>query len=266
LVVVDNSPSTDMEAMLRASSPKGTAVEYIATSDNIGPAGGIRLGMERVLEEGSDGDWVLTLDDDDPPFSASLVEELWSFAARMVSSDPATAGVGVGGARFDWARGRLVEVPAGVIDAHARVDYLGGNCFPMYRLDAVRRVGPFRSDLFFGWDDLEFGLRLRRAGYALYVHGPLAREYARHEKPRDVAPAWRHYYGLRNYIQILRWNRRFGHALRVTIVSGLAKSLLNLAREGRGSLPQFGMTVRACVDSWAGRLGRTVDPAVREAA
>ena len=64
LVVVDNDPATETRQMLHAAAP---VAEYIPSSENLGPAGGIALGMQRLLERAAEGDWIVTLDVDDPP-------------------------------------------------------------------------------------------------------------------------------------------------------------------------------------------------------
>src|SRR5439155_15640547 len=118
-------------------------------------------------------DWIVLLDDDDPPPDGSLLAELTSFAGAMRAADPSTAGVGLGGARFAWRTARLVPIRDDERIGPVRVDYLGGNRFPLYLVGAIRRVGVFRADLFFGFDDVEYGLRLRTDGYSLYAHGQL---------------------------------------------------------------------------------------------
>jgi hypothetical protein len=171
LIVVDNAPSPENEELLRRRySREGT--EYLGTSANLGPAGGIALGMQRVLEFADDRDWILLLDDDDPPGEPDTVDHLYRFARKSRDADPRTAGVGLLGARFDFGRGRLHRMEDHELEGSVAVDYIGGNAFPTYLTGAVREVGTFASALFWGFDDLEFGLRLRRAGYSMYADGP----------------------------------------------------------------------------------------------
>jgi len=49
------------------------------------------------------------------------------------------------------------------------VDYLASGGAPLYRWAAVEMVGFFDADLFFGFEDLELGLRLRAHGLRLVV-------------------------------------------------------------------------------------------------
>ncbi len=97
LVVVDNSPNGETKTLVSLYRSQGMPVEYIAAPENLGPAGGIALGMKRVLEFGRDDDWILLLDDDNPCFTVSLLEDLHRLARVVRRNDPRTAAVGVAG-------------------------------------------------------------------------------------------------------------------------------------------------------------------------
>ena len=49
----------------------------------------------------------------------------------------------------------------------------------MYRCGALRRVGVFDESLFFGFEEGEFGQRLRQAGYSIYADARLWQEWTR---------------------------------------------------------------------------------------
>lgn len=269
LVVVDNSPDARTEAAVEGYRARGLAVEYVAASENLGPAGGIALGMRRVLADAGPDDWITTLDDDNPPWSDHLLSHQERFARASVAEDPRTGGVGLVGARFDRRRGRMIRLPDDRLAGRVSVDYFGGGHLPLYLVRAVREVGPFREELFWGLEELDFGLRLRDAGYRLYVDGDLwtrrRGEVGRlglRVRPslRVEEPSWRSYYGLRNAVYVLR---RHGHrwtAWRVTLLRGLLKPLLNVPTAPGRALRQLAVGWRACRDGWAGRMGRTVDP------
>jgi glycosyltransferase involved in cell wall biosynthesis len=269
LVVVDNAPDERNRSLVRSYADRGFPAMYIATTENSGPAGGISIGMERVLQVAEEKDWVLLLDDDDPPWESDWVRQMWTFAAELTSGDPSVGGVGTGGSRFDRRRGRLVRIPDHELDGAVPVDVIGGNQFPLYRVTAIRDVGPFRSDLFFGFDDLEFGLRLRASGWALYILGQIKLEKRRRlgrvgltSRPstRIGGIHWRNYYSLRNLVWICRSQGWPGTALRLSLVHGLGKPALNFFRQPVQAWRVLRLNLRACADAWHGRLGRTVDP------
>lgn len=267
LVVVDNAPTSENRRAVCESSAARNVV-YLASPENIGPAGGITRGLELILRDAGQDDWVALFDDDDPPSSDDVLGTLLRFALYCRARDPAAAGVGLAGARFDPVRGRIVRIRDDELTGAVRVHYLGGGQLPLYRVSAIRHVGPFRSELFFGFEELEFGWRLARAGYHLYVPGVLWRsERERHDRLGVSArpgltltgAPWRRYYSTRNLIHILRTDGRWRAATRVTVLA-LAKVGVNLAIQPRAAAQHLKLTWRACRDGWIGRLGRSVEP------
>jgi hypothetical protein len=270
LLVVDNSPTPEAERLVDRHRARGLLAEYVPAPENLGPAGAVALAMRRLLETADDDDWIILLDDGDPPEPGQLTE-LLEFADRMRRQDPRLGAVGGVGAWFDWRRGRIVRIPDQRLDGPVRVDYIGSGQLPLYRVRAVRAVGPFKAELFFGFEELEYGLRLRAAGWSLYVDGDRWREGRGIVGRLDVTgkpsarlpePTWRHYYGLRNLIHILLAARRRGAAIRVTLLVGLAKPLVNAPRHPGRTVRRLLLNWRACRDGWRGRLGRTVEPNV----
>jgi rhamnopyranosyl-N-acetylglucosaminyl-diphospho-decaprenol beta-1,3/1,4-galactofuranosyltransferase len=269
LIVVDNAPSTMSRAAVTAQNGIAGSVEHLEMGENLGFAGGVAAGMRRALELAGGDDWIVVLDDDDPVPYPDVLSELEGFAERMRVEDPSTAAVGISGGRFDWRRARIRRVPDAQLDGPVRVEYVAGNQIPFYRVAAVRAMGTFHAPLFFGLSEIEFGLRLHRAGYSLYGKGDLwyrRREAAgrlgldvRRPSRRLSDTNWRRYYVLRNTIYMLK---RFGHPMVALRVTGthLAKPLLNVAFEPRLALQHLALNLRACRDGWAGRMGRRLEP------
>ena len=266
LIVVDNSPDTANERAVHGTIP---GAHYLPATENLGPAGGIAEGMDRILPTAEARDWIAVLDDNDPATDPRTFSTLWAFAHKQYRRDGTTGGVGLSGIRFDRRRGRVVRVPDDELHGAVGVDCFGGNQFPMYSVRAVRTVGPPRRDLFFGLEELEFGLRLRDAGYALYGHGPMWHEAragggrlgTRFSPALTLAePTWRRYYSLRNLILILRAIGCTRTAIRVTVVAGMAKPLVNLPVHPRQALRNLRVNSRACRDAWTGRTGRRIEP------
>ena len=268
LVVVDNAPSPETAAVVHAGTPRA---KYLASPENLGPAGGLRRGLEAVLPDADDDDWVVFLDDDDPPHEPGILMILFEFAQARRAQDPATGGVGISGVRFDRRRGRMVRVDDQELRGGVSVDCIGGNQLPTYAVKAIRAVGPPRRELFFGLEELELGLRLRDRGFTLYGHGPSwhasrargGRLSSRFAPARSLAaPTWRRYYSLRNLIYILRERGDTGAAVRVTLTAGIAKPLINLPVQPGLAQRNLRQNARACLDAWTNRLGRRIDPPI----
>jgi rhamnopyranosyl-N-acetylglucosaminyl-diphospho-decaprenol beta-1,3/1,4-galactofuranosyltransferase len=271
LVVVDNSPSIQTESLVRVYAELGHTVDYLPAPENLGPAGGIALGMEQILSLAQDSEWVILIDDDNPPPTNHLFDDLVRFAQQMLEADSSTGAVGLGGSIFDLRRARLVRLGDRELDGPVVLDHIPGNLFPVYLMGAIRQVGIFRRELFFGFEELEFGLRLRRAGYTIYAPGPIVRHlrtvHAGSGMPPRRGPTvglpepdWRRYYSLRNLIYILRLHGHGPAALRVSLARGVGKPLVSLPIRPRRALAHLTSNLRALRHGWTGRMGRTIYP------
>lgn len=263
LIVVDN----DSDEEVRRSVEQVNAI-YLGMATNTGPAGGIAAGMEVFLEESSAGDWVMLVDDDNPPLSDTTIADTWRFAHECVAADRSTGAVGGTGARYSRREGVFERVEDVELNGRVVVDYIGSGQFPMYRRAAIAAVGLFDSDLFFGFDDADYGLRLRSRGFSLYVDGEQWRERrtklgrmgksAGFFRTDVTSSVWRSYYNTRNLVVI---GRRHGSPF-APIYAGFGsavKTTWSLIR-ARRTLREVGLPLRGLVDGLIGRRGRVVDP------
>lgn len=263
LLVVDNG--SDPEVATLAGAHGAT---YLDSGGNIGPAGGIALGMRWVLEQATDEDWILLVDDDDPPLDEDLVETVWAFGNDLSAGDPRVGGVAMGGSVFRRHLGIFRRLEDHELTGTVDLDVLFGGSLPMYRVPAVRAVGTFDPDLFWGFEEGEYGLRMRSHGYRLCAPGP---EWlrARHTtgnagiRSRSVRTpltkaSWRRYYSIRNSTVVAR---RYGGLVApvVTAVGGATKGALALARAHR-PVREVALAPRGAFDGLTNRLGRRVDP------
>jgi hypothetical protein len=209
--------------------------------------------MKHCLQHASDIDWICLLDDDDPLSDESVLAD----HARIACADGSSALGGVGG------RG-------GVLDLHRAVlrpckpgddaDYLANGYCTLYRIAAVRMIGPFDAKLFFGFEEFDFGLRLNAAGWKLRV---VSRPGAWSESGRPPSWRvehfnWRRYYSLRNFVYLMRVHGHLWLAVRASVVNGISKPLLNLPFRPRLAWTHLRMNALAIYHAWTGRLGYTV--------
>ena len=268
LTVIDNDPELSAQWVSETTLLAATTLAYVATGENIGPAGGIALGMERVLEFADDDDWIITLDDDDPPEDDTVIAELERFGNEMRTSDSTVGGVGLVGGRFEERLGRFVpildEELAGPVDS----SWIGGNNFPFYSVRAVRQVGTFDQRFFINMEELDYGLRMNTNGFRIVAHGDLWYEERRRRSRLDLdraptrtlgEPSWRRYYSLRNLLLVLLDRGHEIAALRVALRS-VAKPTVNVWRSPRRSCLHLRLNIRAIRDAATGRTGRTVEP------
>lgn len=268
VTVVDNDPAQSAESVVNEFRRGGVDIEYLPTGENQGPAGGLAVGMEHLIESLAPGDWMVLIDDDDPPPPGLALGDLHRFACWLVDRGVPVGVVGISGGRLDRRRARFTRVPQRALHGPVPVDFIGGNQFPMVSVEAIRSVGPFRSELFFGFDDLEFGLRVRRAGFGVFADGAQwvkARERA--GRTGDVVPrparrvsTWRRYYSIRNLITVLRDQVGLVPAIVATLTNVFGRPLVDL-RQRPGEWRRYAAVgLRAGADAWLRRLGRRMDP------
>jgi GT2 family glycosyltransferase len=242
VVVVDNAPVGTLAA--------GSARLHLP--ENRGFAAGMNAGIARLLALGCER---LLLLNNDAVLEAGCLRLLTEALA-----DPALAAVSPlilresdgrvesSGVRVDLRWGRVLLLDHGRHPDAARgpaaPDALSGAVIMLDRA-AVERVGSLDEAYFFGFEDLDWCLRARRAGYRVAVV-PEAR--ARHQGSRTLGPEspLRLYYASRNHVRLLeqhlplsvpgRWLRRglvlglnLAHALRQADVPRLAACAAALA-------------------------------------
>jgi len=267
IIVVDN----DGDSRVRAISDEFSG-HYLNPGDNLGPAGGISLAMEHVLARCGSHDWLLLVDDDDPPRDHTSVASLVAFAEDCLSADPMTGGVATAGSQYRRNTGTYRRIPDDELSGRVPLDVLFGGSTPLYRCSAVRAVGTFDTQLFWGFEEGEYGLRMKESGYSLYGDGDT---WISHRRAMDAPPnprsrprtpldkaAWRRYYSIRNSTVVAR---RYGRFWTVPYVAlgGAAKSTYALLKMRRPRTELL-LPGRGAWDGIAGRLGRTVDPGSNE--
>ena len=214
LLVVDNENSDVTRAIVDQYRKKFPRIEilYAATPTNLGSAGGWAFGMRRLLEVATDDDWIMPLDDDNPPRDLHDFERMLDFAVTTNERFDDVAAVGIIGARLNWRSGRILRLLDEELRGCVPVEWVGTGNIPLYKVAALRRVGLFDERLFFGHTEMEFGLRLRNAGLKVFANGDMWKERRAgvgqlgvvKRRSRVCSLRWEKYYSLRNYIYIMK--------------------------------------------------------------
>jgi len=174
-VVVDNHSADASPAAIRGSFP---GVELVEAPTNLGYAGGMNLGIGRVIEAGMDGVLLVTHD-------CVLAR---SALARMEARLGRAPGVGVVGPLTALASRPEEVFAAGCsLDPHTwetklgadpgtvegwagrppmACDWLTGSCL-LFRTSAIEQVGPMDERFFLYFEEVDYQLRLREAGWGV---------------------------------------------------------------------------------------------------
>ncbi len=265
LVVVDNDADDHViDLVTKHPISNRVTVEILGAPDNPGPAGAFALAQQRLVGVAQPDDLFITFDDDDPPATDTLLEDLSAFA-EVELADETVAGVGLRGGVLNERTGMISPRPQHPELAHGpdseEADHLHGGWFPCYRFGALREVSGFDEGLFWGFEELDVGRRLRAHGYSLRVASALYRSVAPVREPTGwftplAEPSWRHFYRHRNLIRILRRDRAWA-GLSLTI--GLRLVLKPLVQVRRSPTLAF-WHLRTNLDAVRDGFRRCPDP------
>ena len=263
LVVVDNGGSARTRDVVDAYDD----VEYVDPGENLGSAGGCAFGIEYLHARGCD--WMHSVDDDNAPKTADTIERMLDLAERHPRGLGAIAATG---AYWDWRRGEVKRVPDDELHGDLEIDIIGGSNQLTVHRSVVDAIGPPEKRFFFGFYDPLYSLRIKQAGFRIWVDGDLMREYRQRTdrlgisygpslRPRDPMHAlWRRYYVSRNYIYRMRVTFDRPDLARREAAKGLARSAMAWTRGPAYGWRYTSLQVRGIADGYRGRLGRRVEP------
>lgn len=172
IICVDNGSPADDLFQLKADMPAGTVL--IELAENLGVAAANNAGMEYALAQGVD--WTLFLNSDatvDPECldrciaEAKAVQGVAVIGPAITFADQPELLWYAGGNVSDWfayPRHRGLLQPATSPPPSSDVGYVP-TCCALVSSAAFRALGPFRADYFMYYDDTEWCLRARAAGW-----------------------------------------------------------------------------------------------------
>lgn len=262
-IVVDNGSSDGSAEAIEARHPEATV---IATERNLGFAEGNNVGLRAALEAGAD--YVLLLNNDTlvaPDLLAQLVSEAESrpdagvICPLIYYLDPPDR-IWYAGARFDARRGHngrhtgYGETDRGQYDRVREIGRATGAAM-LVRRSVIEEVGLLDGELFLQVEDVEWSLRMRRAGWRIFF-APAGKVWHRVSVATggEHAPATA-YYEMRNTLAVCdRYAPLRGLSAARRRAAILAVQLLHARRARRP-----GENMRAVMHGWRdyrdGRLG-----------
>jgi rhamnopyranosyl-N-acetylglucosaminyl-diphospho-decaprenol beta-1,3/1,4-galactofuranosyltransferase len=249
VIVVDNASEDNTREVLEAH--RGLRLQRIHLDLNTGGAGGFRAGVEAAYEQGFDRVWLM--DDDVVPAPDCL--------AVLMSHDEAF----VTAVRED-THGRLVEKAATDFDLSrpwsirpkrrsvetdfddrrqmpARVE-LHNVAFegPLLRREVVDAIGLPDASYFIFYDDVDFALRARRAGYRIWaIRDAVLVRQLDFSQQHDLA-GWKGFYMYRNLFAV---HFRYGESPLVRAKPWMVAAAVVMLSPVRGGRAEARNVIRA---------------------
>jgi len=219
ILVVDNSETLDTKNLI--SGLRDPRVEHLYVGYNSGPAGAAKIGLTRLVADGYH--WVYWGDDDNPPAFKDSFEILLSILNNQSS------GIGIIGAvghYFNEQIGEIKRMPdERLLKAKLdnvnfiKVDSIAGGQTMIVNSEVVKLGVLPDVKLFFGFEELDFCMKVKRSGFDLFVSTDLfIRSRVKHAKfnynhplyvKKKIGELGRQYYSVRNILLILKFNKLY---------------------------------------------------------
>jgi len=207
VIVVDNGCDEDCK---HALTPIARQLEYIATGRNLGFSGGVNVGIRAALDRGADAVMLVNSDVIVPPDCVGHLEASLERMVRpaivspvvLARTDPShIASLGMS---YDARTGRMKhksvgsEIDSLELTREQKVDGVSG-CAMLIDRAVFDAIGLLDEDYFFTFEDLDFCLRARRAGFETAVVGA-ARVHHEGSRSMGAGSPRRLYFATRNHL------------------------------------------------------------------
>jgi GT2 family glycosyltransferase len=254
VIVVDNASEDGTEAVILEEYPW---VTYVRMSENVGPGGAWAAGMVVAYHHGHQ--WFWLFNDDSFPSSSALkqflnhgVQEKDAVGILSPVSD-----IGQSSHCGIYWKGRVVNCRR---SESAGPWFVDGVTFagPLISRSVVDSVGYPRGDFFFMFEEYEYCLRARRAGYQIAVLPDITVTHLT-AGSTGSSPPWRGYYQSRNHLALALEHHSAREVFWWAIVQSkyCAGAVLRLDCK----FQRVTLRLKGAWDGLRGRLGKTIDPA-----
>jgi GT2 family glycosyltransferase len=269
VIVSDNGSSDGTPAAVRSA---GLADLVVENGRNLGFAGGNNVGIAAALRRGADAILLLNNDTVVPPGAVGTMVRALDERPEAGACSPALmyaaqpTRLWFAGARFDprlgrsaWAS-RYERDHAALPEHPIPIDRAAGAAM-LVRREVVQEVGPLAEDLFFLYEDVDWSLRIRHAGWQILLvpSTQVAHRVSASQNGDPVTPTTA-YYGTRNDLEV---GRRHGtaHGLRARKREAICV-LVHLAQLRRAPLGTRLECLRATVSGHRDFRRRRLGPKV----
>lgn len=253
VIVVDNASSDHTQAVLDAATNPG--LQVVCSEDNLGGAGGFHLGVRTAYRAGFDRIWLMDDDVVPAPGCLAVLMALDEDCLMAVREDTTGRLVEKAATHFDLRnpltirpKTSMVETDFGRRDRMPELVEVENVPFEgfMIRRSVVDAIGLPDPSYFIFYDDVDFAVRARRAGFRIWAvrDAVLVRQLA-FDQQHDLS-GWKGYYMYRNLFVV---HLRYGENALVRRKPWLITAGVVLLSTLRGRRAEADNVIRAMRDA-----------------
>lgn len=258
VIVVDNASTDHTPEVLAAAADLLPGLEVLRTEDNLGGAGGFHHGVREAYARGFDRIWLM--DDDVVPATDCLGVLLaqdpeHSDCLMAVREDTAGRLVEKAATRFDLRNPLAIRPKTGMVEttygergrmpARVEIENVAFEGFMVHRR-VVEAIGLPDPSYFIFYDDVDFAVRARRAGFRIWaVRDAVLVRQLDFDQQHDLS-GWKGYYMYRNLFVV---HLRYGENALVRLKPWLVTAAVVLLSPLRGGRSEAANVIRAMRDA-----------------
>jgi len=253
VIVVDNASSDHTQAVLAAATNPG--LQVVCSEDNLGGAGGFHLGVRTAYRAGFDRIWLMDDDVVPAPGCLTVLMALDEDCLMAVREDTTGRLVEKAATHFDLRnplsirpKTSMVETDFGSRDRMPELVEVENVPFEgfMVRRTVVDAIGLPDPSYFIFYDDVDFAVRARRAGFRIWAvrDAVLVRQLS-FDQQHDLS-GWKGYYMYRNLFVV---HLRYGENALVRRKPWLITAVVVLLSTLRGRRAEADNVIRAMRDA-----------------
>jgi rhamnopyranosyl-N-acetylglucosaminyl-diphospho-decaprenol beta-1,3/1,4-galactofuranosyltransferase len=253
--VIDNASTDHTRALLEARAEAGDLpLRLLHSTDNLGGAGGFHLGLRRAYLDGFERIWLM---DDDVVPAPDCLEVLVARdeeCLMAVREDTAGRLVEKAALRFDLSNPLAIKPKTAMVETtygsrsampeRVELENVAFEGFMVHR-SVVERVGLPDPSFFIFYDDVDFAVRARRAGFRIWgIRDAVLVRQLDFDQQHDLG-SWKGFYMYRNlFVVHLRYGENPLVRMKPWLITAIVV-LLSPLRGGRGEASNVTRALRA---------------------
>lgn len=265
IYIIDNSESKATEIAIKERSWEN--LEYYRVGYNSGPAGAAAKGLQELSDRGFK--WIYWGDDDNPPFEKTIFEKQFGQLKQLGPGAEKVGILGSKGGRLNKITGRIETFSNEDLRRQKtlEVDFIPGGGSMVVNSAVVKEKVLPQPKLFFGFEEFDFCLRVKKKGFKLLVNteiwleenakeGCMSKDFrwkASNFGKEDLL--WRDYYSGRNLLFIYFTNSYYS-AFAVLLLKRILKSFAGWKFGWSYGLKNFKIQSRALFHFFIGAYGK----------